>query len=107
MKIYSYNEFGQPCDKFGKVIRQPEIVADGESIHVNMLFMDNAQRTVHDACNDGNDSDLTPYDIAIRDGWKNGPTKTANTTATPADAAAAYEERIANAWKTIPADYAA
>lgn len=108
MKIDHYNENGQPCDKHGMVIRKPEnVIADGESVHVSMQFMDSAQRAVHDAFNDDDDNAQTAFEQRISDAWKNSPTNTANTTATHADSAAAYEQRICNAWKTTPADLAA
>lgn len=42
MKIHHYNDHGQPCDKFGRIIH-PKVVRDGESITVSVLLMDNGR----------------------------------------------------------------
>lgn len=94
MKIHHY-------DKHGRIIRKPSnVVADGESISVPLMFADSA----HSAA-DVSDNGQASFESRICDAWKNTPADSADTTL--ADSGQTYEQRITNAWKTTPADYAA
>ena len=90
MKIHHY-------DKHGRIIRKPSnVVADGESISVSLLFTD-AARSAADITDNGQSS----FESRICDAWKNTPADTAETTL--ADSGQTYAERITNAWKNSPA----
>lgn len=60
-EIHHYDSRGRPCDKYGHVIH-PKIVRDGETVTVNLMLMDSAQRAVN-----ARDAD---YQQGLRDGLR-------------------------------------
>lgn len=90
------DQYGSPCD-----CNQPgAMVAKGQSIRVNALMMDSAQRSVSTVYLD-DDNGQSAYEKSVTDGWKRGHTDTAG-----GDPEDEHDMRVANAWRMPAADTA-
>lgn len=96
------------------------IARDGESIRAPLMFMDSAQRAVHDASDDASDNGQDEYEARLSDAWRHCDSDTKPTHARAAGGAPgpagsirqpvagldatdngqdAYESRLADAWR--------